>query len=530
LESIESLAKTTLEAEAACIVLARRDPSFFVSYVMEDPQTGWNFEQEFIHREGHELITAIRFAAIEWPREHGKTEQYVIGRTIYKMGMNPNRRIKIVSNTDGEALKRVSAVGDHIVDNPKVKLVFPNMIPDFKKGWTKSQLFLKRTIKGIKDPTLEGYGIMSSATGGRADDLIFDDVCDFENTIKNPALMPKVIEAYQNKWLNLLTKDGNINYVFTRWHEKDLSHHLIRSQFIPWKPGMTNADIPDEKYGYVKHVIDEKKLEPISIQWPKKRLIARRGSIGKRAFARNFCGKAMTTDEALFGEIEKYIDWDRERIEIPQFPRFTGVDVGHRAAMEGSEFAYSAIFTGVITPDHKKIPLDIERGRWKSSVTADRLIAHVLRNKSELVLVENNGAQQMLVEWTQEKMQKRGISFPIKGYFTGKQKMDEEIGLPGMSVDMEMGNWIIPMGDGRSHGRDGDTCDCLFCIWIDEMKAWPVGDFFDIGMASWLFFQCVKNFRRGSGIVTAGKRETGNQLKEFGANGNFRKDIINSLR
>lgn len=514
--SIPKIAKKIVEQEAHYVVLARKDPSFFVSYIMTDPQTGLNFEQDRIHHHGHQCISDCLWSAIELPREHGKTEQYVIGRTIWELGKNNNLRIKIVSNTEGEAMKRTSAIADHILNNERVQAVFPNLVPHPKGDWSKSKITVKRDMAGIKDPSIEAYGILSAATGGRADILIADDVCDFENTIKNPALMPKVIEAYRNKWVNLLTTEARIIYVFTRWHEKDLSHDIIRTNANLYDP-IQRKEIPKETFGYLKYVIDEIKMNSISKLWPKERLIARKKSIGKRAFARNFCGRAMTSDEALFSHIDNYINWDMNRNCHETWLRFTGVDVGHREASEGSDFAYTAFFTGVVRPDDKKkIPIDIERGRWHPSVAGDKLIAHMRRNNSQMCFVENNGAQQMLIEWTKEKMARLNVSFPIKGYFTGKQKMDEETGLPAMAVDMENNNWVIPMNDGREHGRDGDSCQCGFCVWLDEMKCWPVSDFFDVGMASWLFYQASKGFSTPKNIKTANRREIAESMKGYG--------------
>lgn len=524
---IPSLTEELTKAECAAVELARRDPSFFCSYVMTDPETGMNFRQDDIHEQGHALISEFPWAMIETPREHGKTEQFVIGRSIWEMGHNHNLRQKFVTNTDGEAIKRVSAVGDHIDNNERVHRVFPdlkrskggmraipnslNFIPQRSasrdSNWSKHSITVQRDVTGTKDASLEGYGILASSTGGRADKLYFDDVCDFENTIKNPALIEKVIMAYLEKWINLLTQTSRVIYVFTRWHERDLSHYLIKN----------HAKHPDQKprqeeYAYLKFIIDDK-LTSISNLWPHDRLVARRRAIGKRAFARNFQGKAMTDEEAIFGTIEKSIDWSYDIASIPeQWPRFTGVDVGHRSKEDS---AYTAIFTGVVTPERRKIPIDIERGQWLPSIAADRIIAHASRNHSQIVLVENNGAQEILIEWTKEKLANLKRSLPIKGFFTGKQKLDEEIGLPGMSVDMENGNWIIPLGDGGEHGRDGEPCKCGFCLWIDEMKSWPIPVFFDIGMASWLFWQAVNTCRIGTGVASTGKRKMKDNIEGF---------------
>lgn len=507
-DSLETAAFDMMCGEAAAVMLAREDPSSFTSYIMTDPVTKLNFYQDDIHVQGHKLISDWPWAMIEFPREHGKTEQYVIGRTIWELGHNPNLRIKIISNTDAEAMKRVSAIGQHIKGNAKVNNIFPDLKPDTHLTWRQHAITVKRDLPGVKDYSVEGFGILSGGTGTRADVIIFDDVVDFENTIKNPALIEKVKDAYFEKWINLLTEYSKNIYVFTRWHERDLSHDLIRN----------HAKLPKDKpkreeYAYIKFIINEN-LDSICRLWPKERLIARRNSIGKRAFARNFQGRAMTDEEAIFGFLDNYLDWGYDTATIPeQWMRFTGVDVGHR---QKSDSAYFAIFTGAISPERKKIPIEIERGRWGPGQAGDRIIAHALRHKSKTILVENNAAQEMLIDWIKEKCQKQNISLPIRGFFTGKQKMDEEVGLPAMAVDMENGNWVIPM-NGKDHDRHGEPCRCGICIWREEMKAWPVSEYFDTGMASWLFWNLANGYHYGRQMVRTSKpRRIVTEMKDYG--------------
>lgn len=511
IDSLETVATNELETEAASVILARRDPSFFTSYVMFDPATELNFWQDDIHIQGHQHITDWPWALIEFPREHGKTEQYVIGRTIWELGHNPNLRIKIISNTGDEGIKRVLAIASHIEKNERVRQVFPDLRPG-SDNWQKSSITVEGAMPGVKDPSVESYGVFAAGTGGRSDLMIFDDICDLENTIIKPALIDKVKKAYYEKWLNLLADNSKVLYVFTRWHERDLSHELIKKAKRPEdNPGL-------EEYAYLKFVINDN-LDSICSLWPKPRLIARRKSSGKRAFGRGFQGKAMTDEEAIFGSIDNCIDWGYYTESIPaQWPRFTGVDVGHRTKVES---AYYAIFTGVISPERKKIPIECERGHWGPSEAGDRVIAHSLRHNSQIVLVENNAAQDIVISWIKEKCRKREkpTTIPVKGFFTGQQKMDPEIGLPGMVVDMENGNWIIPMG-GSDHDRFGEPCRCGLCIWREEMKSWPVPVHFDCGMASWLWWNAVSGFHYGGKSVSTGKpREMAKGMSDYGPQG-----------
>ncbi len=130
-----------------------------------------------------------------------------------------------------------------------------------------------------------------------------------------------------------------------------------------------------------------------------------------------------------------------------------------------------------------------------------------------------NNKKDPKIEWIKEKCRKLNITIPVKGFFTGRQKLDEEIGLSGMAVDMENGNWIIPMG-GSDHDRFGEPCHCGLCIWIAEMLAWPVGEYFDCGMASWLWWNAVSGYHYGGRSVTTAKpREMVKGMSDYGPQG-----------
>jgi len=488
--------------------LAKRcvnDSSLFTSFIMSDPETGLYFEQDEIHKNWHRVFDEFLWNLIESAREHGKSEQ-AVGKILHTLGKHPNIRIKYITNNDNQSSKRVSSIADHIENNKRLRLVFPNLKPDYKTRWTGHAINIKRTASGITEPSLEGFGVLSSGTGSRADLIIFDDVVDFENTIKNPALIDTVKEAYRNKWINMLTKNGRVIYIFTRWHERDLSHDLIKEA--------TKGKPKDEQYHYTVDLIDDQ-LTSISRLFPHDRLVARKNSIGQRAFARNFQGRAMSAEESLFDDIGNCCDYEYRLADIPEpWNKFVyaGVDLGHRGGAKAKKDSpYTVIFIGIRAPDGKRIPIAIERGKWTAKQTAERIVKVQQRYKPQRILVENNAYQDMLREWVDDIAIKQGVEILIDGYFTGSQKMDESMGLPNLALEFEQRKWKIPMGD-QEHPA---SCDCWLCKWINEMKMYPVGEFSDQVMACWLFRQNLTEYSYGVDMRTGGKRETLKELEEY---------------
>ena len=153
-----------------------------------------------IHLEWHNLATKAMMEGepciIFAPRGHSKTTTMAVMRPIFLLGHNPNLRIKIVSHSDKKAADILRQIKEAIESNERLKEVFPCL--EAGDVWASNKILIKRELWS-KDVTIEALGILSGATGGRADYIIFDDVVEFNNTIKHPALIKMVKEAKAKK-------------------------------------------------------------------------------------------------------------------------------------------------------------------------------------------------------------------------------------------------------------------------------------------------------------------------------------------
>jgi len=412
-------------------------------------------------------LGAIIFA----PRFHGKTQQLTIGRVLWELGNNPNLLVKIVCESDETAHKRVMAIQKHIEMNPRLHELFPDLKPAERGLWNQSTLFIKRDII-TTDPSLEGKGILSAVTGARADLIIFDDVVSFTNSLVYPSRQKAIKQAFYENWMNILG-DNPFVYIFTPWTAEDLSMELIKQT--------------DQYYVYIK-VIDEE-LNPVwPERWPTESLKKHREKVGPVAFARGFQGKITSVETALFtkesidackdpllkyGETKK--DW--------QF--FMGVDLGIKQKKSNPR---TCIFTIAVTPEKIRIPVSIVVGRFSSPLTAKLICQEYDKYKHQLILVENNGYQEALIEWISEMGR---YDLPIEGYYTGSQKFDENVGLPSLSLEFKKALWAIP--DNSSHGKG---CNCGLCVWLKELENYESSTFSDTVMAC---FFAREAYRKATG-------------------------------
>jgi len=221
---------------AAAKELKRRESSrninTFAEFVLTDNRTAEPVRQGAIHKSWQRHVDRCKelglFCGILAPWGHGKTEQMAIARPLFELGLNPSLRIKIVTNAPEFAQARLQTCQQYIERNRAYRAVFPNVRPARKEDWNKHKLVVERPTYA-EDGSIEAYGIFQAATGGRADLLIFDDVVDLNNAILNPAMRPKVVEAFHNVWLPRLEPGGFAIYIATRWHAEDATGVLLQN-------------------------------------------------------------------------------------------------------------------------------------------------------------------------------------------------------------------------------------------------------------------------------------------------------------
>lgn len=467
--------------------LAAKNPIIFNDFCFQDPKDASYWRSADFHHEWQraypEPFSGI-YTAIFAPRFHAKTSQVVMGRTLYEMGKNPNLFFKIVCNTDPKARKRVQELQRHIEANRRLHLVFPHIVPDKDSGWEKHKFFIKRDVIS-REPTVEAYGILSGATGDRADILVFDDVVDMKNAVLQPKSRKAVKESFRSVWLNLLGPEGTALYIATPWHLDDLSHEIMEDpEWRVWKKPAINED--------------GKPLWPA--RWPIEALETRRNKIHEGPFQQQFMLRALSSEDATFSEEAirfcirplRFGEWHKDDPIPTDWPRFTGVDPG---ASLGARNSPSVIMTIAVNPiGHVRYPLHILRRRMKFPQLIQAIIDINDEYHPGLIMGENNSFQ----EAVEQQLEADRKDIPIKGHYTGSKKWDLFKGLPGLSTVMEKSGWVIPKPctcdriPCRCHPT---ACQCISCEWERELKYHPLWEFSDIIMAQWL---CEEAAREGT--------------------------------
>jgi hypothetical protein len=151
------------------------------------------------------------------------TQQMAIGRTLWKLGRDPSRRIAVISNTFGQAQKIVRTIAQYIERPGIIHEIFPNL----RRGepWTANMLTVKRETTS-KDPSVQACGVHGNITGARLEDILGDDLLDFENT-RTHALRQDLADWFNATLVGRLTNNGTIYVIGTAFHPDDLLHRFV---------------------------------------------------------------------------------------------------------------------------------------------------------------------------------------------------------------------------------------------------------------------------------------------------------------
>lgn len=451
--------------EAHAIENARRHGWALAEYCFRD-EWGKPLRMAPFHREWHELIEAPQHCSIIAPRNSGKTEN-LEAAILRILGRNHDARIKYISAEPDLATGVVSAIGEHIEENPKLHKVYPDLTADKRSGWSRHSLFVKRNIIGSKEPSLEANGIMEGRSGGRATHLFLDDTCNWRNAIGQPKLREQVKSVITENWMNYPVPGGKIVYTATPWHINDYTADVsVLPGWAHWRRPAEDGHLGNLLWPerLTREFLEEKKSNPKTAA----------------AYARQYLLQPISDEDTFFsaGVVDQMFDSNLTAQVILQQNNpvgyVAGVDLARSVTKEA---CYTVMLTAAVFGDGRRVLIDIWRRRITAVASWQAILESWRRFHHHLVLVENNAYQEAAVDYLHHT--EPALAQAVRGFTTGIQKHDLEIGLPGMAGRFPL--WTVPMGDG-AHGLE---CACDKCQLRAELKSYPYGDYNDCVMAFW---------------------------------------------
>ncbi len=495
------------EALAAQYAPCRADYIKFAETVLID-ENGESVMIALLHRSWIEHICWCEkqglYAGILAPMGHGKSFQIAVGYPLWKLGLNRNLRISVVSGDDLLAMSRIGSMRQYVemegaggnrtwdvsgnvkhrdLQRGLFHHVFSNVIPDYYRGWTKHGMFIMRDSTSA-DASLSAYGVMPPKIAIRTDLLIFDDIVNFKNTIEQPALQPKIIEGFHRGWMTRLEPGGFAIYIGTAWTINDLTQEIK----INSKWGFLEQKISAD-FGCIESknlVTGKTEILPLWEQkWTSEILVEKYNSMGQRRFDQAYRNTPYSLADRTFQNFEKCLLYNVSVKDLikdgDEVCVFTGCDVS------GKKRRGCCLFTLAVVNGKYRVVLDIQvfpggsmnlRKEVEIAYKRWHVWCGVARAARSLFIVEDNATQDYAVDAVSEV----GVPINVITYTTdAASKRSAEMGLPNLDIEYVNGNIVAPMAE-HDH-RSDPACQCGFCLWIRESTGHPFYETSDTVMA-----------------------------------------------
>lgn len=475
--------------------MRRRDFAKFCESVIKDDQTGDPIVLHDIHHVAIKFVIACRKAgknaAIQLPFGTGKSTIFSVAYPLFELGHNINATIRLVSAGQDIIKTRVRQAKSLLENDTDggvgpVRQVFPSLKPDKEEGWATEKIYVRRGVTSF--PSFSAFPVFASAEGGRCSMLIFDDVVSRHNSILNDRNQD-VIDACEGSWMKRLYPGGFCLFLNTPWTTKDFMAHIRKSRIGRW--AMLRMPLRRDINGYDVEVLgldgfDYPRTLPLwDARFPKQEL-EKIYQESPREFRRGFFLDPYAEEERKLPHFQQALDTCRgltvEEIlhRHPNLQKFMGVDLSSERRKGTVEV--------IIASDGKiRVPIAVKRSAVNPRAAAESIVKTYVRYNPTIVYVENNGLQEAYQDLI--RLLPNSPAIPLKGFMTGRNKSNPEIGIEGMDAEMMQGLWIIPYGEFENH-EVGCTCD--WCVWRDEMLNYPNSDDFDTVMATWFAWHAAR--------------------------------------
>lgn len=474
-------------------------------------------EPSYLHPSMVYEPASSRRLLINVPPEHAKSTVITVNYCVYRIAMDPNIKITIVSKTQERAKEYLYSIKQRLSHErwSKMQAVYGGAGGSWKEAadtWKTDRIYLARDSTE-KDPTVQALGIGGQITGARSNLIILDDVV----TSSNAHEWEKQISWLQREVVTRLGDTGRLLIVGTRMAANDF-YREIRNP-VHWTGGVTPftylsmpavLEFNDKPEDWVtlwpKSNIpwegsdddiqpDEDGLYP---KWNGPALFRRRSEVSASAWALVYQQQDVQEDSifapaAVQGSVNGMRKRGPLKPGVPGHPAERGqwyTIMGFDPAMTGN----SAFV--VITVDRAtkaRYVLDVENMSDPTPQKINGVIQEwVEKYRPNELRVETNAHQKhyALDEDLRQYLASAGVKFSSQ--FTGKNKWDTNFGVAAMS------DLFGTMRDGKHQddnllelpsqdGSEGikaliqqlitwkpDTkgkTDCVMALWFCELRA-----------------------------------------------------------
>jgi len=450
------------------------------------------------------------------PPEHAKSTVITVNYCVYRIAMDPNIKITIVSKTQERAKEYLYSIKQRLSHErwAKMQSVYGSAggWKEDADTWKADRIYLSRDSTE-KDPTVQALGVGGQITGARSNLIILDDVV----TTSNAHEWEKQLLWLQRDVITRLGDNGKLLVVGTRIASNDLYREIRNPDH--WTGGKTpftymsmpavlEYDDDPEKWitlwpkshlpweGSDENIFpDENGLYP---KWNGPALFRRRSEVSPSAWALVYQQQDIQEDSifppaCVQGSVNRMRKRGKLKPGTPGHPAEQGqwyTIMGLDPAMTGNT---AAVIMTVDRQTRKRYVLDVENMQEPTPQKIQKLIEDWCEKYHPQELrIEINAHQKAyaLDETLRTYLASAGVKFSSQ--FTGKNKWDTSFGVAAISglFGTMRGNTFnhdnlieLPSQDGSEGIKaliqqlitwkpdtKGKT-DCVMALWFCELRA-----------------------------------------------------------
>ncbi|MGC9602497.1 MAG: hypothetical protein ABSE76_02030 [Minisyncoccia bacterium] len=485
-----------------------------------------------------------RKLAIALPRGFGKSTHLSVAYALWEIARNHNVRILLVSSTADVTRMFMREITGHIERNTKYRL-WGQTIDPTKKGvtpklkmrqkreerWGTDSIVIERDDYRLKDATIVATGLFGPLISKRADIIICDDIVNQENSATEEQ-RKKIKDWVYTTLMPILVPGGRFIYMGNVWHMDDLMNNLlkdpqfdVRRRTAAILHEATRQDLweqwanihldeslpPEEKRSrsnafYAEHKVEMEK--GVEVLWPERFPYADlylRRIANPYSFARMFQCDPSSRPNQKFSEadIEKALHKGRDltlqdalRTEYETECTASGLDLAISLKDSSDDTVLLSIdrikYDGGEFKRGDLVLRNIVRGKFAPKETIDIVLKHDAAVEPVGIRVESVAFQESLV------LDLGDYNIPVRGYKTGAEKHDPDIGVNSLAIALAQGKFILPYNT-----KDARTLRLVTQL-VNEMRAFPDGHSGDSLMALWFAYSEMREYTRTKFVVPSG--------------------------
>ncbi len=382
---------------------------------------------------------------VEWPRGTMKSTIVCVAFPIWILLNWPDARILIDSEASTKSLNFMKAIRQHI-ESPLFKEIFGE-IYDPKKDWTEERLVVKRTMRGIIEPSVDIGGVEKDKTGYHYDFILFDDITGDTNS-RTVEQSQKVIR-HAGLYTPLLDTHGMPVGTCTRWGFSDHGEHVeeqnkdaikeCRQQ--PWVINKLSAFKGAKPESM--ELEDIFKLEPEFKHQPREYLMQALGNLKPWGFYCQYLLYPKSPHDAPFKrEWIKWIGEDCPDIPYGQAPEGSKVYVSVDPALtQNKDSDFTAIVVAALTADFRIYILEVRRGHFDRKQILDELVDINSIYKPVAIGMESVFRMKDIFLYLKMQAQLNNFVLPLRDFKTTNQNKAARI--LALSPLMKMGKFYM---------------------------------------------------------------------------------------